>query len=437
MRHGHVEAAVTKSQHIRTTRVTRADLDAAVFGAAVLLLALHPLDLALWHQSGSAVVRGALLIGAVLLVTVAWPMFVTRGRFTRALLAAAFGVAAIVVALSVAVPHVALVGAGGSDYSGVLLGVGGAVLVVLGFRVSLRGRPRALQVASGIATAFVIAQWLVAPAINAGLATTAPVRSAVSAHTLGIPGARDVSFRARDGVPLAGWYVPSRNGATVLLLHGSHGSRMDTLAHLRMLTGLGYGVLAYDARGHGRSAGQTNALGWRGTDDIPGAISFLERQPGVDRHRIAALGLSMGAEEALRAAASGVPLRAVIADGAGASTLGDSELTEPALGPVFVSVTWLTMRGVEVLSGEREPESLEAAVASIRVPTLLIASGRSGERTIDSAYRDRIGVRASLWLVPDAGHTKALERHPQAYTERVTAFLANALRLNSHSSKAR
>jgi pimeloyl-ACP methyl ester carboxylesterase len=286
---------------------------------------------------------------------------------------------------------------------------------------------------------FVIAQWVVAPAINAGLATNVPTRSVVGAHTLGIPGARNVSFRARDGVLLAGWYVPSRNGATVILLHGSHGSRMDTLSHLRMLTTFGYGILAYDARGHGRSAGQSNALGWRGTEDVAGAVSFLDRQRGVDSHRIAALGLSMGAEEALRAAASGVPLRAVIADGAGASTLGDSELTEPTLGPMFVSVTWLTMRGVELISGESEPEPLASAVVRVRVPTLLIASGRGGERTIDSVYRDRIGARSSLWFVPDAGHTEALEKHPRAYAERVTTFLSTALRptLTSTESQVR
>jgi pimeloyl-ACP methyl ester carboxylesterase len=107
----------------------------------------------------------------------------------------------------------------------------------------------------------------------------------------------------------------------VILLHGSHGTRSDTLGHLRMLIGAGYGVLAFDARGHGQSAGQTNALGWTGARDIAGAVRFLDRQSGVDPRRIAALGLSMGAEEALRAAATGAPLSAVIADGASASTL--------------------------------------------------------------------------------------------------------------------
>ena len=157
-------------------------------------------------------------------------------------------------------------------------------------------------------------------------------------------------------------------------------------------------------------------------------FSFLERQPGVDRHRIAALGLSMGAEEALRAAATGVPLSAVVADGAGASTLTDDQLVPHGLGPVFKSVTWLTMRGTELVSGETEPPGLSRIVGRARVPVLLIASNPSGERTIDQIYRDRIGRNASLWYLPDTGHTAGLSSHPAQYAARVDAFLASALR---------
>jgi pimeloyl-ACP methyl ester carboxylesterase len=196
----------------------------------------------------------------------------------------------------------------------------------------------------------------------------------------------------------------------VILLHGSHDTRAATLAHTRMLAKAGYAILAYDARGHGASAGKTNALGWRGADDLAGAVAFLQRQAGVDPHRIGALGLSMGAEEALRAAAGGVALRAVVADGAGASTSGDQHLVSSA--PVALSVQWTAMRATELLSGEHEPHPLKELVGRIDVPVLLIASHRAHERTIDEAYRRRIGPRAQLWYVADAAHTKALESAP-------------------------
>ena len=136
----------------------------------------------------------------------------------------------------------------------------------------------------------------------------------------------------------------------------------------------------------------------------------------------------MGAEEALRAAADGVPLRAVVADGAGASTLGDMRLTARGpLAPVILSATWLSFRGAELISGEDEPAPLKDLVGRIRAPVLLIASSDPGERKVDEAYRARIGDNAVLWYVPDAGHTKALAVHPRAYAARVSAFLATAL----------
>ena len=172
----------------------------------------------------------------------------------------------------------------------------------------------------------------------------------------------------------------------------------------------------------------TNALGWSGARDVAGAVSFLKRQPGVDPQRIAALGLSMGAEEALRAAATGVSLRAIVADGAGASTLSDDQLLPHSLSPVFTSATWLTMRGTELVSGGPEPAGLSRIVGRIRGPVLLIASNAKGERAIDQIYRHRTGRNASLWYLPDAGHTGGLSTYPAQYAARIESFLAGALR---------
>ncbi len=351
-----------------------------------------------------------------------------RSRSARWCLLGLLGLIAMLVTLGGPLPHALLTGVTAGDILGILVGALGLTLVVLAFRVALRGRRLAVKLIVAVVAVFVIAQWLIAPAINAGLATNAPRPAVAGAATLGIAGARDVSFTARDGVRLSGWWVPAGGTAAVVLLHGSHDTRADVVAYLRMLHSAGYSVLAYDARGHGQSSGQANALGWKGTDDLAGAVGFVQAQPGVAPQRIGALGLSMGAEEALRAAADGVPLKAIVADGAGASTLGDAELSPDGIGPVFTSVTWLTMRATALASGEFEPAPLKDVVARVRVPVLLIASGRAGERTIDATYRSRIGNGAALWYVPDARHTDAFDQHPRAYTARVTSFLSAALR---------
>lgn len=398
------------------------------FSICVTLVALHLAALALFLPGQvSALLRMALMAGAIVGPPVLLLWYSQRGRVGRVLAAGLLGLAVMVSGLATSVPHAVLTGARASDYTGILATVAGIVLVGSAFWEALRGRRVVVKLVVGTLCVYVIAQWLIAPAINVGAITNAPRSVAAGAATLGLAGARDVNFLASDRVRLSGWYVPGRNGAAVIVLHGSHGTRSDVLTHLRMLNAAGYAVLAFDARGHGQSQGETNALGWRGARDIAGAVAFLQRQPGVDPRRIAALGLSMGAEEALRAAASGIPLSAVVAEGAGASTLTDDQLVSHGLSAVFTSETWLTMRGTELVSGETEPPGLSRIVGRIRVPVLLIASNASGERVIDAAYRARIGRNASLWYLPDTGHTAGLSTHPAGYAARIDGFLADAL----------
>jgi alpha-beta hydrolase superfamily lysophospholipase len=399
---------------MRTLRAP-ATAEDQVFGGALAVVALHALAVAPSLLSSIAVVA---------LAPAAWVAFAPAGRLVRTLLAAIIGLAASADGVAVHLAHAAVQGPRPIDVTGALAAIAGLCLIGLAFRIALRGRPRRTWLLA-VPICLVVLQWFVLPVLAAGLATNTPRPDVPAAHTLGLAGGRDVTFAARDGTSLAGWYVPGRNGAAVVLLHGSHDTRATTLPHVRMLAKAGYAVLAYDARGHGASAGQTNALGWRGTDDLVGAVGFLQRQAGVDPDRIAAVGLSMGAEVALRAAADGVALRAVVADGAGASTLGDQRLVSS--GPIASSVQWAAMRATELLSGEHEPRPLKELVGRTRVPVMLIASHRAHERTIDEGYRRRIGPRADLWYVADAAHTKALEAHPRAYAERVVGFLRRAL----------
>ena len=108
-----------------------------------------------------------------------------------------------------------------------------------------------------------------------------------------------VSFTTSDGLRLAGWYVPSRNGAAVIAFPGRNGPQ----AHTRMLARHGYGVLLFDRRGQGESEGDPHAMGWEGEKDIKAGIAFLQRRPDVDPERIGGLGLSVGGELMLHAAA--------------------------------------------------------------------------------------------------------------------------------------
>jgi hypothetical protein len=109
----------------------------------------------------------------------------------------------------------------------------------------------------------------------------------------------DVTFTTFDGARLSAWYVPSRNGAAVVLRHGATSTRSATLEQAVVLARYGYGVLATDARGHGRSGGTAMDLGWYGDEDVAAAVGCVAGRADVDADRIAVVGLSMGGEEAI------------------------------------------------------------------------------------------------------------------------------------------
>lgn len=77
------------------------------------------------------------------------------------------------------------------------------------------------------------------------------------AHEVGEPPERfeEVSLRTEDGVDLAAWYTPPENGAAIVLVHGATSSREAIRGYAEMLKQNGYGVLAFDLRGHGESGG--------------------------------------------------------------------------------------------------------------------------------------------------------------------------------------
>ena len=245
---------------------------------------------------------------------------------------------------------------------------------------------------------------------------------------------RDVAFPSSDGVRLEGWYVPSRNGAAVALLHGAGSTRTAVLDQAAVLAGRGYGVLLYDARGHGDSAGRGMDLGWYGEQDAAGAVDFLDDQPDVSPGRIGLVGLSMGGEQAIGAAGVDDRVAAVVAEGATNRTADDKGYLSAygARGEVQQRIDHLTYGVVDLLTDAPAPESLRDAVdtaAGRRDPTafLLVAAGAVETEPLaaDFIAGDSRGVE--VWTVPGAGHTRGLRTAPEEWERRVVGFLDRAL----------
>ena len=106
------------------------------------------------------------------------------------------------------------------------------------------------------------------------MATHRP-EEAVSPVDLGRP-ALAVTIRTADRLDLDGRYIPSRNGAAVIVFPGS-GSRVP---QARALVRHGYGVLMLDMRGYAGSDGDPNMFGWGAAKDIDAGVAFLDDAGG-------------------------------------------------------------------------------------------------------------------------------------------------------------
>jgi len=285
-------------------------------------------------------------------------------------------------------------------------------------------RSRALRFAGWIVVGVLFGLYIGLPLAMA-IAATWPSRAAVG----GPPAAfREETLATADGVALAAWYTPPKNGVAIIVVHGAGGSRENMRRQAVMLADDGYGVLSLDMRGHGKSGGRTNRLGWRGTRDVQAAAEFLVHQDGV--RSIGAVGSSMGGEVLLGASATCPQIRAIVADGATRRCTAEL-LSLRSERPVVRSFTARVMySAVRAFAWESPPAPLlDEMKRSDATEFLLVAAGGNDlEVAFNRLFARELGERASLWVAPGVGHTGALSRYPEEYERRVLGFLdANLL----------
>src|SRR6266545_1165859 len=419
----------------RSWSFVRSDAAAAAREYGLFLLgtgaiALHVLDDSFFQpqpgtSAGDHLASGLVPLAALVLAAATYQR-VRAGL--RAAIALTVGLLGTVAGAGEAGYYALKIGPSGDDYTGLLAIPAGLLVLAIGVRTLWRTRRleesrrrRYLRRSLLGALAAVVAAVVVSP-VAVSYVYTHVARPDVPAADLGAP-YQDVTFTTSDGIELAGWYVPSRNGAAVIAFPGRSGPQ----PHARMLIRHGYGVLLFDPRGEGESEG--DPYRWGGEKDVKAALAFLARRPDVEPGRIGGLGLSLGGELMLQTAAESEGLAAVVSEGAGMRSIRE-QLEKPGARKWLSVPTWaVTTAATAVLSNHAPPPNLKELVGRISPrPVFLIYSGHPlGGEELSEQFYDAAGQPKTLWKIADAGHTDGLAAHPQAYEQRVIAFFDRAL----------
>jgi hypothetical protein len=415
------ESSPSRPRHGRSQRAL--DLACAVFATHIVIdsyVTLRP-----GTSPGDHLVSGTVPVLVLAALAV----------FTRRLSAGGFGVTAALLGLSVAV------GAAGAPVSGLLAGrvdpttLSGLVALGAGITLIAVGaarlwtsrrtdgsRWRRYTRRSARAILGLVLGLMIAFPLGMGYVVSNRSSNPHADTDLGAPHV-NITFDTADGLTLTGSYIPSRNGAAVIVFPGRRSQ------HTRMLADAGYGVLVFEPRGQASSQGDPNLLGWSGEADLDAAIAWLRTRPDVDPDRIGGLGLSVGGELMIQTAAHNPDLRAVVADGAGSRQVAD-DIHMPAPDNIIgLPVSALATLSTAVFSDSLPPPPLTELIDDIAPrPILLIWTSRGiGGEFNNPLYHDHAREPKTIWEIPEASHTHGIEARPDEYRDRVVAFFEEAL----------
>jgi pimeloyl-ACP methyl ester carboxylesterase len=237
-------------------------------------------------------------------------------------------------------------------------------------------------------------------------------------------GLLNVSFPARDGDTIGGWYIPSRNRAAIILCHGSDGDRRGMLAHARALAPSGYGILLFDWPGHGESSGIVK-FGAPERAALQGAVDFLVTRKEIDPGRIGAVGFSTGSYLLAQVASFDARIRAVVLEGAFGNPY---EQTRAEYGRISIGSQ---IGALLVVRTRMDARTLRPADVVARIsprPVVIVAGDADVTVPVELSRRLYEEARApkELWVIEGAGHGEYLSVD-NSFGKRLVTFFEKSL----------
>jgi pimeloyl-ACP methyl ester carboxylesterase len=219
----------------------------------------------------------------------------------------------------------------------------------------------------------------------------------------------EIRFPTAGGKTLYGWWIPSGEAhAPVLILAHGWGRNVERmLPYIGMLHPAGFDLLAFDARHHGSSDGDTFASMPKFSEDIRAALDFVSVRQAPAVSAVGVLGLSVGGSAALHASAHDPRIAAVATVGAFANPR-DPRATLGRFWWILAPGLPLAFRFVEWRIGLRFRDIAPENVIPLARARFLLVHG-TADTVIPLAHAHRLaaaaGSAARLWIIPGRGHS--------------------------------
>ncbi len=241
--------------------------------------------------------------------------------------------------------------------------------------------------------------------------------------------AEQLQLTTSDGLHIFALYVPSKNGAVIILSHGYKMTCSEMIPIAAVLVKHGYGVILPDQRAHGRSEGEQITFGHHEWRDLDAVVNFLEQRK---ISKIGIFGNSMGGAMAICYAARNQRIGAVVAHSP------------------YASLSHSINKGVRRFSGlppfpfaqlilhlaQRQRHFNAATVAPVNIianisprPVLLMMGGI--DQTVEAdgifALKKAGGDSTELWFEAELDHVEFQEKLPEQFEQRIVGFYQRAL----------
>ena len=237
----------------------------------------------------------------------------------------------------------------------------------------------------------------------------------------------DVTITNPEGMKLAGWFIPSENGAVIIMQHGYKSTRDELLNEAEMMHRHGYGVLITSIRAHDNSEGELITLGVYEVQDMEAWYQYLLSRDDIDPEKIGIIGNSYGGMLAIQFAAQNENIKAIVAncafssmpDTVATSVTHFTDLPEFPFVPLIVfwaeSDTGVKME--EIDATQWIPLLSPRPVFLMQGGKDTVISPESGQILYDAANEPK-----ELWYDPELAHVKFDSERAEEYEARVSAF---------------